>query len=430
MRWLEATFAVPLQDIKGAGLQLLILAVTLGAVLILRRLTLERTDLLLERLDPRLRDTRLMRALRPLVVPAAWWLAVLVASGLLGGLGLATGLVRIAASLLLAWIAINAISALLREPLLSRALATIVWIIVALDILGLLGATEAALDSLAVTIGAFRLSLLGLIKAAALLAVLLWAAFSLSRLAERRIGGISGFSPSIRVLITNLLKMSLVVLAVIVALNTIGIDLTALAVFSGAIGVGIGFGLQKIVSNLVSGVILLLDESIKPGDVIEIEKTFGWITSLGARYVSVRSRDGKEYLIPNEDLITHRVTNWSYSNPQVRLDVPFGVAYGSDLHRVRELAIAAAMQPSRILKSPAPVCHVTEFAESTINFVLRAWIDDPSNGVTNVKGEIMLALYDSFAANGIELPFPQREIRVRSAAGAVAPSRPTAVLGD
>jgi small-conductance mechanosensitive channel len=198
-----------------------------------------------------------------------------------------------------------------------------------------------------------------------------------------------------------------------VALNTVGIDLTALAIFSGAVGVGIGLGLQKIVANLLSGIILLLEKSIKPGDVIEIEKTFGWVTSLGARYVAVRSRDGKEYLIPNEDLITHAVVNWTYSTSLVRLDVPFGVAYGSDLCQVRDLAVAAAEHAGRVLRDPRPVCHATSLGDAAINLVLRFWVADPQNGVTNVRGDVIVALYDSLCANGIEIPFPQYEVRIK-----------------
>ncbi len=417
VQWLRTTFAISPENLRSSGAQLVLVVLTLLIAVALRRFTVARTDALLERADRRFRNPRLMQALRPLVTPAFWWIEVLLVSGFVGGLGQATGLLHVAASLLIAWIAINATSALVREPLLSRAIAAVVWLVVALDIVGLLGATEDALDGFALTLGALRISLLGVLKAGFLLAILLWAAVALSRLVQARINQITGLSPSVQVLIANLLKITLVVLAVLVALNTVGIDLTALAVFSGAVGVGVGFGLQKIVSNLISGFILLLDRSIKPGDVIEIEDTFGWITSLGARYVSVRSRDGKEYLIPNEDLITHRVVNWSYSSPLVRLDVPFGVAYGSDLRRVRELAVAAAGQPSRVLKKPPPACHVTAFGDSAVDLVLRVWIEDPSNGVTNVKGEVFLALYESLAANGIQIPFPQRDIRVRDGAG-------------
>ncbi|MEC7257696.1 MAG: mechanosensitive ion channel domain-containing protein, partial [Pseudomonadota bacterium] len=202
-----------------------------------------------------------------------------------------------------------------------------------------------------------------------------------------------------------------------------------LAVLSGAIGLGIGFGLQKVVSNLVSGIIILLDKSIKPGDVISLGDTFGWIDSLGARYVSVVTRDGKEYLIPNEDLITSQVVNWSHTNKLVRLDLTFGVSYGDDPHRVRKLAIEAAAGVRRVLSNPnPPVCHITGFGDSSVDYILRFWITDPSDGLTNIKGNVYLALWDTFAANEISFPFPQREVRVlpgstldTTAAGAQSP---------
>jgi small-conductance mechanosensitive channel len=160
----------------------------------------------------------------------------------------------------------------------------------------------------------------------------------------------------VQVLTGNLIKIALVCVALVIGLNTVGIDLTAFTVFSGAVGVGLGFGLQKIVSNFVSGIILLVERSIKPGDVIEVGSTFGSIIYLGARYASVRGRDGKEYLIPNENLITNEVVNWSYSNSLVRLDAEFGVAYSSDLHAVRDLAVEVANATARVLASPRPVC--------------------------------------------------------------------------
>ncbi|MDB5408981.1 MAG: hypothetical protein JWL84_3893 [Rhodospirillales bacterium] len=412
--WLKGAIAVSPAQLILFGTQLACIVVALLVAVLVRRLTVARTDALVERVDPRFRDWRLVQTLRPLVVPAMWWAAVLLASALLGGLGYGNGVLRIAGSLLLAWIVINAVSALVRDPFLSNAIATVIWLIVALDIVGLLGAAEATLDDFSVSLGAMRLSLLGVVKAAIALTLLLWAAFALSRLIQLRVAQMTSLTPSVQVLVAKLLKITLIGLAVVVGLGTVGVDLTGLAVFSGAVGVGVGFGLQKIVSNLVSGIILLLDKSIKPGDVIEIEKTYGWITQLGARYVSVRGRDGKEYLIPNEDLITNRVVNWSYSSPLVRLDVEFGVAYGSDLRQVRTLATAAALQAKRVLADPAPACHVTGFGDSAVTLVLRLWISDPTNGVTNVRGEVFLALYEMLNANGVELPFPQREIRIRA----------------
>ena len=191
-----------------------------------------------------------------------------------------------------------------------------------------------------------------------------------------------------------------------------GGDLTGLAVLSGAIGVGLGFGLQKVVSNLVSGVIILLDKSIKPGDVISIGDTFGWINALGARYVSITTRDGKEYLIPNEDLITGQVVNWSHSNEFVRLDIHFGTSYADDPHVVRKLAIDAAASVSRVLNDRPPVCHITGFGDSSVDYILRFWITDPSGGLTNIRGNVFLALWDTFHEHGISIPFPQREVRL------------------
>jgi len=243
--------------------------------------------------------------------------------------------------------------------------------------------------------------------------ILLWAALGLARVIDTKLQNSAALSPSVQVLTGNLVRIALISVALLIGLNAVGIDLTAFAVFSGAVGVGIGFGLQKIVSNFVSGIILLLERSIKPGDVIEVGSTFGSVTYLGARYASVRGRDGKEYLIPNENLITNQVVNWSYSSLLVRLDVPFGVAYDSDLHAVRELAVEVAKRTKRVLASPTPVCHLTQFGDSAVNLLLRFWIEDPANGVTNIKGAVLLGLWDAFNEHRIEMPFPQREVRIR-----------------
>jgi len=227
-----------------------------------------------------------------------------------------------------------------------------------------------------------------------------------------RIRSNEDISPSMQVLIVKFLQIALYAAAFFIGVKSLGIDLTGLAVLSGAIGVGLGFGLQKVVSNLVSGVIILLDKSIKPGDVISLGETFGWINSLGARYVSVVTRDGKEYLIPNEDLITGQVVNWSHSNDFVRLDIHFGTAYGDNPHDVRRIAIEAAQSVDRVLKTRPTVCHVVGFGDSSVDYILRFWISDPTGGLTNIRGNVFLALWDAFAENNISIPFPQREINV------------------
>jgi small-conductance mechanosensitive channel len=421
---LDGFFAAPLDWLNthadltraatiAAAVQLALIAVGLLGAILLRRLARERAALLVERVDARLRDPRLISATRSLALPLLWWATIVIAILALNVAGYPAGLAQIAASLLLAWIVIRATTTLVRDAALSHTIAVIVWFLAAIDILGLRPALTTTLDNFALTIGSLRLSLLTLIEAALLLTLLTWAAFAASRLAQSRINRITSLTPSVQVLIGNTLKILLVILAVVIALNVVGIDLTALALFGGAVGVGVGLGLQKVVANFVSGIILLLDRSIKPGDVIEVGDTYGRITSMAARYVSVRSRDGKDYLLPNEELITNRVVNWTYSSPLVRLDLPFSVAYGTDLRHVRALAIAAASQPVRVAKSPAPVCHATSFGTGAIQFLLRFWITDVENGVTNIKGEVLIALCDALIANGIELPFPQYEIRLK-----------------
>jgi small-conductance mechanosensitive channel len=341
------------------------------------------------------------------------WLLLLIAKRVGHRFGYDLGLVGIAASLTAAWIVLRAAMALLHDLFIARLVAGIAWIIAVLDIAGLLTPTAAALDSVALTTGAVHISLLIVIKAALIIAVLLWAALGLARLIGARLRYLTGLSPSVQALTSNLLKIALISLALVIGLNAVGIDLTALAVFSGAVGVGLGFGLQKIVSNFVSGIILLVEQSIKPGDVIEVGHTYGCVSSLGARYASVHGRDGKEYLIPNETLITNQVTNWSYSSPLLRLDIKFGVGYGCDLREVRRLAVDAAQQTRRVIASPTAVCHITEFGDNAVNLLLRFWIDDPANGVKNVTGDVYLALWDAFQEHDIELPYPQREIRIR-----------------
>lgn len=222
-------------------------------------------------------------------------------------------------------------------------------------------------------------------------------------------------APAMQVLVLKLTKIVLLTFAVAAALNSVGIDLTGFAVFSGAVGVGVGFGLQKVVSNLVSGVILLLDQSIKPGDVIQIDNNYGWITKLNARFVSVTTRDGMEYLIPNEDLITQRVTNWTYSDDRVRLHVPFGIGYSCDVPLAMRLAIDAAKAADRVLDAPEPTCLMMGFGENTINLELRFWIRDPHNGTHNVRSKVMLGLWERFRDSGIEMPLPQRELTLKNA---------------
>lgn len=357
--------------------------------------------------------SRALGALAATAVPLVWvvplWPAALAAAAA----GWPYRLLDIAASLLSAWLAIRVAAALLAHPVAANVVAVVAWSVAALNITGLLAPTVTLLDGLGVQVGDSRVSLLAVINALLWLAALTWAALGAARLAERRLLASRGLTPSMQVLLGKLTRVALLATAVLLSLNTVGIDLTALTVFGGAIGLGLGFGLQKVVSNLVSGVILLLDKSVKPGDVVAISGTYGWINALGARYVSVITRDGIEHLIPNEELIANRVENWSYSSRLVRLHIPVRVAYGSDPHLALALCVEAAAATPRILPDPEPRCLLLAFGDNALELELRIWIDDPTKGVANVKSEVLLAIWDRFRENGLEVPLPQRVVHLR-----------------
>ncbi|KEC71694.1 mechanosensitive ion channel family protein [Rhizobium leguminosarum bv. phaseoli CCGM1] len=324
-------------------------------------------------------------------------------------------LVSTALTLTAAWFIVSVLTKIIHNPTLSRTVAIASWSYVALYALRLDGPVLSALDGLAVNLGAVRLSLFLVLKAAVLAVALIWVAVLVGNVLSRWVQRSGDLSPSIKVLISKFIKIGLIMIAGAIALSATGIDLTALTIFSGAVGVGIGFGLQKVVSNFISGIIILLDKSIKPGDTITLGDTFGSIRDLRSRFVSVITRDGKEYLIPNEDFISQQVVNWSFSSDYVRIDVDFGTAYDSDPHEVARIAIATASTVDRVANNyRAPVCWLTCFGASSLDFRLRFWISDPANGLTNVRGQVLMALWDAFKEAGVSIPFPHREIIMRT----------------
>lgn len=322
-------------------------------------------------------------------------------------------LIGLAATLSTVWFSIGIASELVRNRSLRRIVRWFLWVYATLYFLNALDEIAAFLDELAIEFGETRISALSVISALVILGVLFAGARVLSRMFTARVRSNEDISPSMQELTTKGMQLLLFGLAFYIGAQAIGLDLTGLAFLYGIIGVGLGFGLQTVVSNLVSGVIILLDKSIKPGDVISLGDTFGWIESLSARYVSVKTREGLEYLIPNEDLIANQVVNWTHSNELVRLDIYFGTAYDDDPHKVRELAIQAASSVKRVLVQPnAPVCHIVGFGDSSVDYILRFWIGDPTAGLTNVRGNVYLALWDVFKEHDISIPFPQREVRL------------------
>lgn len=355
---------------------------------------------------------RVLLALVALIFPLLWALGLWIASSVALYYGWPHNLARIAINLLAAWIVIRLASIAVRDPLWSRAIVIVAYTIAVLNILHLLGPAVALLDNLAIKAGTLRISMLDVIQGVLSLGVLLWVAVLISGIFERRIQRLPHITPSIQVLIGKLFKVTLVSVAVIVSLASIGIDLTAIALFSGAIGVGIGFGLQKIVSNLISGVILLLDKSIKPGDIIQIGDTYGWVASLGARYVSIETRDSTEFLIPNEDIITKQVLNWTHQNDLVRLKAKVRVPYKADVDKALKLMVQAAERPARVLKQPEPRALVLSFGESAIELELRFWIMDVKNGIRNVSSEVMLEIWRLFQQHDLPIPVAQRDVHV------------------
>lgn len=352
----------------------------------------------------------------PLLGPAVWaaglWIALIAADRF----GWPHDVARITVNLLVAWLVIRVLSDFVPYPALGQLIAVTAWCIAALNIVHLLGSTVALLDSVAISIGTFRISILTVVKGVFSLGVLLWAATLASRLFENRITRVTEITPRARVLLGKLIKVTLVTLALVISLTSVGFDLSTFALFTGALGIGLGLGLQKTASNLFSGFILLLDKSIKPGDVIQVGGTYGWVSSMGARYVAVETRDGTEFLIPNEDMITHQVLNWSHKSDRVRLKVPVRVPHDSDLDLVIALALEAIRTPPRVMASPAPNVVIQAFGESAIELELRFWISDAPNGVQNVKSQVLYEIWRLFQREGIKIPYPKRDLYMRERA--------------
>ena len=316
-----------------------------------------------------------------------------------------------AISLLLAWIIVRILVQFIQNNAIRGILVPVIWLVAALSILGVMDEVSAVLDAAGVDIGKQRISALTLTKGLLAVCFLIYLANLVSSLLENKVNRTQSFSNVSKVLVVKTIRIGLITLAILVGVTTAGIDLSLLAVFSGALGLGIGFGLQKGISNLFSGFLLLLDKSIKPGDVIELQNgAFGWVAHMGGRFTEIVTRDNKSFLIPNEDFITQPVVNWSHGNSLIRIEVTFGVSYESDPRAVKQLVQEAARKPGRVVEHPAPVCHLVSFGDSSVDFSLRFWITDAQEGLTNIRSEVMLEIWDVFKENDIAIPYPHREV--------------------
>lgn len=363
-----------------------------------------------------LRTKRIAKNSRRLILPAVFLAFMLIAANIAaaGWPQIDISITETVIKVLMAWIAIQLLLQFVENPVIRNVFFWAIWLTAALSIFGVLEQTITTLDSMVFSLGTFRVSLLEIIKSILLLIALLYVSLFVSAFFERKVLKSKGLTRSSQVLLVKILRIALVTTAIIIGITSAGIDLSVFAVFSGAIGLGIGLGLQRSISNLFSGLLLLIDQSINPGDVIELEKdgTFGVVNKMAARYTEIVTPNNKSYLIPNEDFITQKVVNWSHGNSLVRLEVPFGVHYDSDPRKVIEIACKVAKKLGRVVGEPGPECYLQQFSDSSLNFSLLFWVSDVEHGIINVKGEILLGLWDAFKEHDIQIPYPHREIRI------------------
>jgi small-conductance mechanosensitive channel len=300
-------------------------------------------------------------------------------------------------------------------------LGLILWLALGMDYLGWLDPIIASLDSVGIVAGKSRITVWSVFKLLFTLTLFMLVATWISRWFERRIKRVTNLAPSTRIGIAKFANAFLIALSILMGLNAAGVDLTALTVLTGAIGLGLGFGLQSIAANFVSGFVLLMDRSIKPGDVISLSgqagtntENFGWVQELRGRYVVVRDRDGVEMLVPNQQLISNAVINWSYTDPRIRLKLPVRISYQDDPEIALKVLLTACENQKRVLRDPAPVSRLMHFGDSGIELELRFWIYDPQEGVNNVRSDVNRAIWRLFKERGIVIPVTQHEIIVHS----------------
>jgi small-conductance mechanosensitive channel len=363
--------------------------------------------------------------LRRILFPAVALIPLMLSTGLLKR-WIEVDLLRLFVPLLISLLLVRIFFYLLRHVFargssvraFERTIAVLVWGALVLHVSGLLPEVIDYLDNVGFYLGRQKLTLWQLLQGLFWVVITLLAALWLSGAIEARLMRADSLHSSLRVVFSRLAKSLLVLFAVLIVLPLVGIDLTVLSVFGGAIGVGLGFGLQKIASNYVSGFIILLDRSIRIGDLITADNFYGEVKNITTRYVVVRALDGREAIIPNEMLITTTVLNHSYSNRQIRLALPVQVRYKSSPEDAMRLMEAAAGKHPRVLADPPPKAFLARFGDSGIELELGVWIGDPEHGTLDIRSELNLAIWRAFREAGIEIPYPQREVRVLAGADA------------
>ncbi|MEY4880469.1 MAG: hypothetical protein RJB62_1938 [Pseudomonadota bacterium] len=355
----------------------------------------------------------------PIAVPGLWLIFLWLIAGAARASNFPYALMGAGMSLLTAWVVIKLASQVVQHRLWSRVIFVSVFSLAALDILGVLGRVQMELSRLGFVYGEIRITALNFVQAVIVLAILLWLLTLVRSFLERRILRAEALTPSFQTIVIQILKLGFPVLAFLLVLPVLGVSLTALTVFGGALAVGVGLGLQGTIANLVAGLTLLGSGTIKPGDVVALndvggDKIFGRIHEITMRYVALHTRDGTDHIVPNEYFVTNAVENWSHSDNNLRLKIPFRISYDANPTEAAQLALETAASIKRILPSPSPVCLLKAFGEFALELELRVWIADPMNGVSNVKSECLLGIWDRLKASGIAVPVPQRDLHVRS----------------
>jgi small-conductance mechanosensitive channel len=283
-----------------------------------------------------------------------------------------------------------------------------------LHIFGALDPTILYLDDLYFKIGKIKISIYILIKAFIVLLLVFWLSSLVSRKSKSYIDGSKTIKSSTKGIISKFIDILVYSIVALIILKTFGVDLTTIAVIGGAVGVGIGFGLQKIASNFISGIILLFEKSVEVGDIVELDNgsIYGTVRHFGGRYTLVEATDGKEIMIPNEEFIINKVTNWTYSNNRARIEIQIGVGYQSDLNKTKEIMLSSAKSYKKCIAYPEPECFVTSFNEYDITMTLHFWISDIVDGRLGAKSDVMIEVFNALKENNIEIPFPQREVKI------------------
>lgn len=270
-------------------------------------------------------------------------------------------------------------------------------------------------EQLTITVGTVKISAYLALKSVFSIILVIWISAILVEFSDKRISSMKKMRVANKALFQKIAQIAIYLAAFLFTLNILGINLTSLTILSGAVGIGLGFGMQKIASNFVSGMILLIERSIKPGDLLELEDgTFGYVRKSSSRATLIETIDGKEVLVPNEEFIIKQVVNWTLSNPKARITINFGVSYGSDIEKARDVALEAVKANPKSIDDPAPVCWLDEFGDSSVNFIVYFWVQNVNDGFRSVKSEVMFDIWRALKENNIEIPFPQRDLNIRT----------------